>query len=1101
LLRSDGLHSTGRQATIPDVKRFIAEAFMSAKSCLFLASTLVVSSLVSVLHAEEAILLDESWPTDVVVNNVVVSTTDRGAREGRVAAVLENNAATAGSPTVRFVAGEFELAKLNNARTQMTFWYQSDAFDGQFRIEVFAYTGGEPVKVLEGTANNAQRMPADGQWHEISVDLTPDAAQFSTLQPGQRYPLYVFFIATDGWGKTHRTLIDRVSLAWQPGSAEALIPEAGTSGDGWVWIEGEKPAAKNVASHPWWYEQVRTSNFSGGAALSHFSDTAMGEATYRFDAPAAGEHAFWVRANPTRNRMSYRLNEGEWTEIAYTSVDAPVNIAQDGGVDLRFLAWINAGKVTLAPGQNAISFRIEKTDAEQHHGIIDCFTFVSGAFAPKGLLKPNQVQVAMQANADENANWFDFAPVEETFAESPIDLRHLNEDRAGAGGWVRAQGDDFVLAGGEPVRFWAVNYGANDSFEDAQRVARTLAKYGVNMVRLHGSIFDDRGIYNAQKAQGLLNTIDAMAEQGIYSHLSIYFPLWMRPPADVPFLEGYDGTKHPFAALFFNRAFEQVYQDWWQQLLTSRSPRTGRTLLEEPALMGAEIINEDSYFFWTFNNDNIPDPQLRILETQLGQWLAKKYGSIDAAMTAWNGVRVDRDAPAEGRVGFRPLYSIFSERSPRDRDTARFLAESQKAFYERNRDYLRGLGFKGLITASNWTTASPEYFGPIEKWTYTATDFVDRHGYFGGKHEGEHAAWSLRDGHVYADRSALRFDGDAPGSTKDFGGHPVIDIQYGGKPSMISETTFTRPNRYRTEAPLFYAAYGALQDTDSFVHFALDSGHRWQVKPNFFMQPWTLMAPSQVGQFPATAMIYRLGLVDPGEQMIDLNVRVDDMLDLKGVALAQQAALDELRKADIQSGRTMERGGSTDPLVHYVGRTSVNFVRDAKPSKVLDASRFINRDAGTVTSSHGQLSLNFNTGTLRVNAPKAQAVSGNLRDAGLVELDQLRVASDMDLLHVIVVPLDDQPIATSSRMLMQVMSEERASGFATTPQGELKRITSIGRDPWQVRRMSGTVSFKRADAATLKVKALDLNGYPRQDFGTADAITLAPDVVYYLIQK
>ena len=35
---------------------------------------------------------------------------------------------------------------------------------------------------------------------------------------------------------------------------------------------------------------------------------------------------------------------------------------------------------------------------------------------------------------------------------------------------------------------------------------------------------------------------------------------------------------------------------------------------------------------------------------------------------------------------------------------------------------------------------------------------------------------------------------------------------------MISETTFNRPNRYRSEAPLYYAAYAALQDSGAVVH-------------------------------------------------------------------------------------------------------------------------------------------------------------------------------------------------------------------------------------------------------------------------------------------
>jgi len=43
------------------------------------------------------------------------------------------------------------------------------------------------------------------------------------------------------------------------------------------------------------------------------------------------------------------------------------------------------------------------------------------------------------------------------------------------------------------------------------------------------------------------------------------------------------------------------------------------------------------------------------------------------------------------------------------------------------------------------------------------------------------------------------------------------------------------------------------------------------------------------------------------------------------------------------------------------------------------------------------------------------------------------------------------------------------------------------------------VRLKRADAARLKVTALDHNGYPTKQTGTADAIKLQPATMYYLI--
>ena len=180
----------------------------------------------------------------------------------------------------------------------------------------------------------------------------------------------------------------------------------------------------------------------------------------------------------------------------------------------------------------------------------------------------------------------------------------------------------------------------------------------------------------------------------------------------------------------------------------------------------------------------------------------------------------------------------------------------------------------------------------------------------------------------------MRFDPAEPGKPKVFA-HPAMDPSYDGKPSMISETTWNRPEPYRPEAPLYYAAYGALEDTDAIVHFALD-GATWSVKPGFFMQPWTLMSPAMMGQFPAAALIYRKGLVAPGDLMLDLPLRLADLLDLKGTPLPQDAAFDELRLKDVPRGTTLAAGNVVDPLIHLVGRTAVRFVDEAESPKLKD---------------------------------------------------------------------------------------------------------------------------------------------------------------------
>src|SRR5712691_6868260 len=204
---------------------------------------------------------------------------------------------------------------------------------------------------------------------------------------------------------------------------------------------------------------------------------------------------------------------------------------------------------------------------------------------------------------DEAKDWFAFDPKPDTFSDSAIDLRFLNEKFAGKMGRIATKEGHFIHSNnGQPVRFWAVN---GPSGEDADRAgphktARLLAKYGVNLVRRHGAVFDKDGELNPASVKRAIAIVEEMKAEGIYTHLSIYFPLWFTPRTNHPWLEGYDGKTHPFAALMFNPKFQDKYREWWKAVLTTPSETTGQPLVADPALFGLELQNEDSFFFWTF---------------------------------------------------------------------------------------------------------------------------------------------------------------------------------------------------------------------------------------------------------------------------------------------------------------------------------------------------------------------------------------------------------------------------------------------------------------------------------------------------------------------
>jgi hypothetical protein len=881
----------------------------------------------------------------------------------------------------------------------------------------------------------------------------------------------------------------------------ALLLGAGNARGEWVWVEGESSIHARVTRHPWWYDKVKKDQLSGGDFISNWSNDTPGQAEYSVPIKTAGEFDFWVRANPIQASLSYRLDGGDWIAINMDHPKDSINIADDGKPDMRFIAWFHAGKLTLVKGENVITFRM---DSKNHnHGYLDCFLLTNEPFVPDGATRPDQMARRAKQIELDNAGWFPFNPPEDSFTDrSGFDLRNLNERKAGDGGFIAVKDGQFIHSNtGQPIRFWGVNGPPTDAVDLAslQCVARMLAKRGVNLVRVHGGYFTDAGDVDFAKINSAFLIVSAMKEQGIYCHFSVYFPLWLKPKPGTPWANGYDGKTVPFALLFFNPDFQQKYRSWVSAVLTTKGPQ-GKTLADDPAVAGIEMQNEDSYFFWTFNPTQFPEPQRRIIESQFADWLSRKYGSLDNTLTAWRESPLPEDAPARNRMAFRQLWNMAHQRTARDIDTAQFLYESQHAFYTNTYQFIRSLHFKGCITASNWITASPQYFGPLEEMSYLPGDFVDRHGYFDCHLQGENAGWSIQPGYTYADRDALRFESDVPGQPRIFS-NPVTDTHYSNKPSMISETTFCRPNRYRSEDPIFYAAYGCLQDSDAIIHFALDSTS-WSVQPGFFMQPWTIMTPAIAGQFPAAALIYRQQLVDPGQQLVDLQLRPSDMLDLKGTPLPRDANLDDLRAADVPPGQTnAATPAMIDDLVYFAGKTATHFTDQPGPSRIADLHPYVDRAHCIVTASNHQLKLDYAKGILTINAPKAQGVVGNLKLAGSVKLGAVTIASKLDLGCIVLVALDDQPLTSSKKMLLQVMSEEKATGFETVPAGQFLKIKSIGRDPWLVRKLSGTVTFTLPNSSKLRITPLDGNGYPAGQSCVAGQINLSPAILYYLVQR
>ncbi len=883
----------------------------------------------------------------------------------------------------------------------------------------------------------------------------------------------------------------------------ALLAFGGNeSKQNYIWWEGEVPAETNFPKQSWFSPSTFKENahlLSGGDWLSNSSkrDGEEAYAKYSVTVPTAGEYSFWVRKFWKHGPFKWRFGQDKWCTCG-----RDIALADNTYLKKHVCAnWVSLGKVKMKKGKQVFELRLLAEKGENLTCGFDCFLLTTGPFLPNGSLKPGE----RSGLADEG--YFAFEPPLDHFGtDAVLDLRYLNEKAAGESGFIKRDGNDFKLGSGKKVKFWAVNVGPNNIAQDRSSIdylARRLAKLGVNMVRYHGPIFDgakDPANVNEQTIDNIFYLVSALKKEGIYTTLSFYFPLWfdIKPHYGIP---GYENAqnKRPFALLFFDARMQEIYKSWAKKLLATRNPYTGMPLGKDPAVAIIEIMNEDSFFFWTFSEKNIPPVHWEKLERLFSSWLESRFGSIQKAFAAWGRTAHKNDDAAGGRVGLFDAWHMTSNgtkaedsaKSRRISDQVRFLTEQQRGFYASMVKYFKKkLGVKCLLSASNWKTADAQRLDALERYTYTATDVIDRHGYFGGKHEGEGSSYSVRVGHNYKDLAAMTVPERLP--------LQVIQVQ--GYPQIISEIGWTNPNRFRADCTFLSSAYASLQGIDGLYFFSTAS--------NFIrdttMAKFTATSPVISASFPAAALMYRRGDVIEADDVFLESLKLEELYALRGSAAASAAALDKLREKDTPSGRqTGKTTAMFDELSFYVGRVARTFSGMKSENKNL--TKYINRTKKKVNSLTGELSWDYGTGVVTVDTAFSQGAAGYLGKAGKIELKNVTIECSNEYASIIVVSLDNEPIAKAKKILIQAMTEEKPYGF----KAENGRITDLGGTPFGIRKVNAEVTLKLKGTEQLRVVSLDENGYSRktkvktEGTGTTKplVIRLAEDAIYHVVQR
>lgn len=907
--------------------------------------------------------------------------------------------------------------------------------------------------------------------------------------PSNSGGLDCFVLTTDPW-------VPQGLLKPGVGAATATAAEA-DKGDA-MWIEGEAPTRSTMNRHPWWYDQVKKDVLSGGDWISNFDKAKEGVAEYDFEAVTPDSYVLWARANPAVDaKLSYRIDGGEWREVNFQEARGQQNIAADNKADMRFLAWVKVGDAKLAKGHHTIAWKMHSGESRTNHGGLDCFVFTRIPFVPAGTQKPS-VAKAGNAGPDE---WFPLLADEDPLdPRSVIDLSKHVPAPAGQFGFLQAKGDQLAFEKqSKPTKFWGV--GANVepgryTREQLAHRAKFLRKFGINAVRQH-AIFDElttAGSLDPKKLDEYDYWFAELKKNGIHTGWSVFYHFTIGsadgyPAALFAELPKHDGRADTYGLITASPALWEIRNRWIKQVLQHRNPYTGMRYVDDPALITVEMQNEDSIFFWNPLSE-LANPKgkwpehTRLLKQHFAAWTKARYRTDEALKTAWGALKNGDSVNATELALMNPWEldgpgprGPFAGQTKRAGDFIECLAEMQKAFFRSGEKTIRDAGFKGVTITTAWQSGGAAS-DAANTWTDTVGGMIDRHNYAGGGAGGH----GITEGKV-DNFSHLK----APGSGIFTTGMKQVE----GKPFSMTEWTQCPPNQWKVECAPIMAFYGlGLQGWDASWHFAQGGTRLGDGWPR--MTSYATDTPHYLGQFPALALALYNNHITEGRVIAARRLSKEDLFSGKD-ALKQDAT-----KGGYDAKTLVVTGGT--PLEAFgIGKVTVGF--DGGKSEQPSLDSYWDTKNRIVKSNTGELLWDYGREVITVASPKTQAIVG--RAGGQTfQLPAVNAAVKTPFVSLIFTPLDDAPLASSKRILITALAQDKQSGARYRPDGTF--LESVGTAPLLLEPVQAELKF--AGAKPEKVTPCDHYGVPMSKqvpIGNDGAITIngAFQAYYYLVER
>jgi hypothetical protein len=277
-------------------------------------------------------------------------------------------------------------------------------------------------------------------------------------------------------------------------------------------------------------------------------------------------------------------------------------------------------------------------------------------------------------------------------------------------------------------------------------------------------------------------------------------------------------------------------------------------------------------------------------------------------------------------------------------------------------------------------------------------------------------------------------------------------------------------------------------------------------------QKWSVTTPMVMGQFPAAALAFRKGYITQGEPVVVEHRSLQQLWGRVLPLISEDPSYDPNRDRGDLARRSAVRT-SVDPLAFLVGPVKVVYGSDPSKTRVVDLKRFIDHKKNVVRSVTGQITWNHGEGICTIDAPRVQGASGFLKKTSPIKLKDVTIQASNDYATVLVVALDNQPLNKSKRVLVQIGTTARPTGWIereTTFQGDDgkqtyhgKQVVDTGKMPWAI--ADAQITLTVANPGLTAATQLDINGNPRAKLKTTAQsqtvrLQLPKDALYVVLE-